>query len=91
MNRTRRPWGWILIGALLSGAACAEPIAASRGRWTGPIAEHSAGWPGGKARIDLQVDGTEARFSVDLGAAGSSLLAGEFAAGKRKDVFGPPA
>ena len=29
----------VLLGCLIAGAAAAEPIAASRGRWAGPIGE----------------------------------------------------
>lgn len=80
----------VLLGSLIAGAATAEPIAASRGRWAGPIGEAS-GWPGGAGRIELRVDGTADRFTVDFTGSGGSLVAGEFNAGKRKDVFGPPA
>ena len=80
----------VLLGSLIAGAAAAEPIAASRGRWAGPIGEAS-GWPGGAGRIELRVDGTADRFTVDFTGPGGSLVAGEFHAGKRKDVFGPPA
>jgi len=80
----------VLLGSLIAGAAAAEPIAASRGRWAGPIGEAS-GWTGGAGRIELRVDGTADRFTVDFTGSGGSLVAGEFNAGKRKDVFGPPA
>ena len=72
-------------------AAAAEPIAASRGRWAGPIGEQASGKPGGAGRIELRVDGTADRFTVDFAGSGGSLVAGEFSAGKQKDVFGPPA
>lgn len=72
-------------------AAAAEPIAASRGRWAGPIGEQASGKPGGAGRIELRVDGNAERFTIDFAGAGGSLVAGEFTAGKRKDVFGPPA
>jgi len=72
-------------------AAAAEPIAASRGRWAGPIGEQPSGKQGGLGRLELRVDGTAARFTVDFAGPGGSLVAGEFSAGKQKDVFGPPA
>jgi hypothetical protein len=81
----------VLLGSLIAGAAAAEPIAASRGRWSGPIADRPAGGPGGAGRIELRVDGTAARFTVDFAGPGGSLVAGEFSVGKQKDVFGPPA
>jgi hypothetical protein len=82
--------GAFLLGVCIAGAAVAEPIAASRGRWAGPIGDAS-GWPAGAGRIELRVDGSDARFKVDLTGAGGALVAGEFTAGKQKDVFGPPA
>ena len=72
-------------------AAAAEPIAASRGRWAGPIGEQPSGKQGGPGRLELRVDGTADRFTVDFAGPGGALVAGEFSAGKRKDVFGPPA
>jgi hypothetical protein len=80
----------IVACAACVAAAAAEPIAASRGRWAGPIGDAS-GWPAGAGRIELRVDGSDARFKVDLTGASGALVAGEFAAGKQKDVFGPPA
>lgn len=88
--RSARTATALVLAGLIASAAAAEPIAASRGRWAGPIGEAS-GWPGGAGRIELRVDGTGERFTVELAGAGGSLLAGEFTAGKKKDVFGPPA
>jgi hypothetical protein len=88
--RTARWTMAIVACAACAVAAAAEPIAASRGRWAGPIGDAS-GWPGGAGRIELRVDGSDARFKVDLAGPGGALVAGEFAAGKQKDVFGPPA
>jgi len=81
----------VLLG-VLAAAAAAEPIADSRGRWAGPIAD-SSGWTGGAGRVELRVDGGGERFTVDFAGPGGALLAGEFQAGKdrSKDVFGPPA
>jgi len=88
--RTARRTLAIVACAVCFAAAAAEPIAASRGRWAGPIGDAS-GWPGGAGRIELRVDGSDARFKVDLSGPGGALVAGEFTAGKQKDVFGPPA
>jgi hypothetical protein len=88
--RSARTATALVLAGLIAGAAAAEPIAASRGRWAGPIGEAS-GWPGGAGRMELRVEGTAGRFTVDLAGSGEPLLAGEFSAGKQKDVFGPPA
>jgi hypothetical protein len=88
--RSARTATVLVLAGLIAGAVAAEPIAASRGRWAGPIGEVS-GWPGGAGRMELRVDGTAERFTVDLAGSGEALLAGEFSAGKQKDVFGPPA
>ena len=79
-----------VLAGLIAGAAAAEPIAASRGCWAGSIGDAS-GWTAGAGRIELQVDGSDARFKVEFAGPGGSLVAGEFSAGKQKDVFGPPA
>jgi len=81
----------VVLGGLASAAALAEPIAASRGRWTGVVAERTVGAPGGTGRIELRVDGTPERFTVELAGNGVPLLSAELTAGKQKDVFGPPA
>lgn len=88
--RTARCTLAIVACAVGAAAAAAEPIAASRGRWAGSIGDAS-GWTAGAGRIGLQVDGSDARFKVDLAGPGGALVAGEFSAGKQKDVFGPPA
>jgi hypothetical protein len=90
MLSVRSTAAFVLAG-LIAGAAAAEPIAASRGRWAGPIGEQAPGKQGGPGRIELRVDGTADRFTVDLAGPGGALLAGEFQSGKDKDVFGPPA
>jgi hypothetical protein len=90
IHLARRATALVLAG-LIAGAVAAEPIAASRGRWAGPIGEQTSGTPGGAGRIELRVDGTADRFTVDFAGPGGSLVAGEFSAGKRKDVFGPAA
>jgi hypothetical protein len=91
MSDSRKQWIAALLCGVLAGAAAAEPISASRGRWAGPVGERTAGWPAATARLELRVDGTAERFAIDLAAPGGTLVAGEFAAGKQKDVFGPPA
>ena len=68
---------------------CCRAHRSSRGTWTGSIGERSAGWSGGAAKIELRVDGSENRFSVNLSGPSGPLLADEFQAGKRKDVFDP--
>lgn len=90
MIRSRNAAVTILLLAF-AVAAAAEPIAASRGRWSGPIGEQTSGKQGGAGRIELRVNGTADRFTVDFAGPGGSLVAGEFSAGKQKDVFGPPA
>ena len=80
----------ILLCMLIAGSTGAEPIAASRGVWSGPIGERSSGWPAGAAKVELRVDGSESRFSVNLAGPGGPLLIGEFQASKRKDVFDQP-
>jgi hypothetical protein len=90
MILSARPAATFVLAGLIAGAVAAEPIAASRGRWAGPIGDAS-GWSGGAGRIELRVDGSDARFKVDLSGPGGALVAGEFTAGKQKDVFGPPA
>lgn len=80
-----------LLCGLIAGDSAAEPIAASRGIWTGVIGERSSAWPTGAGKIELRVDGSESRFSVNLVVPGESVLAGDFQAGSRKDVFEPPA
>ena len=86
-----RPAVALVLAGLIAGAVAAEPIAASRGRWAGPIGEQTSGKPGSTGRIELRLDGTADRFTVDFAGPGEALVAGEFSAGKRKDVFGPPA
>jgi hypothetical protein len=81
----------IVLGVLVAGAAAAEPIAASLGRWAGPAAGSGAAVPGGAGRVELRVDGTAERFTITFSGPGGPLLAAELAAGKEKDVFGPPA
>ena len=73
------------------GGTGAEPIAASRGTWTGPIGERSSGWASGAGKVELRVEGSEERFSLNLAGPGGSLLVGEFQASNRKDIFDPPA
>jgi hypothetical protein len=85
-----RPAAALVLAGLIAGTVAAEPIAASRGRWAGPIGEQASGKSGGGGRIELRVDGTADRFTVDFAGPGGSLVAGEFSTGKRKDVFGPP-
>jgi hypothetical protein len=80
----------VLIGAF-DGAALAEPIAASRGSWSGAIGERTSGWPAGATRVELRVDGSDKEFSVALSGPGGALLDASFVAGSRKDVFDPPA
>ena len=79
-----------LLLCLVAAAAAAEPITASRGRWSGPVGERSSAWPG-DGKVELRLDGSADRFTFDVAGPGGSLIAGEFQAGKRKDVFGPPA
>jgi hypothetical protein len=81
----------ILLYGLMAGGTAAEPIAASRGTWTGPIGERSSAWPAGAGNVELRVEGSEERFSLNLVGPGGSLLVGEFQASNRKDVFDPPA
>jgi hypothetical protein len=81
----------ILLCSLIAGGTAAEPIAASRGIWTGPIGERSAAWSSGAGKIELRIEGSDNRFSVNLTGPGGSLLADVFQAGNRKDVFDPPA
>lgn len=90
MTFSVRPAAAFVLAGLIAGAAAAEPIAASRGRWAGTIGEAS-GWSGGAGRMELRVDGSGERFTVDFTGPGGALVAGEFTAGKQKDVFGPPA
>ena len=80
----------VLALATMATSLGAEPIAQSVGRWAGPITERSPGWLA-EGRIELRVDGTPEKFSVDLVGPPGPMLAGEFRAGERKDVFGPPA
>jgi hypothetical protein len=91
----RRAWRClgpaIVLGICIAGAAAAEPIAASRGRWAGPAAESASWTSGGAGRVELRVDGTAERFTVIFAGPGGPLLAADLAAGKDKDVFGPPA
>ena len=77
-----------LLCGLLSGGAAAEPVAASRGTWTGQVSAGASGWPSGK--VELRVEGGESRFSVNLAGPGGSLLTSEFQAGNRTGVFEPP-
>ena len=72
----------IVLAGLIASAAAAEPIAASRGRWAGPIGEQAPGKQGGPGRIELRVDGTADRFTVDFAGPGGPLVAGEFSAGQ---------
>jgi hypothetical protein len=80
----------LVLGVLVAGAACAEPIEASRGQWSGAVAERSANAPG-QGRVALRVEGTAERFKLELANAGGPVFAGEFVRGERKDVYGPPA
>ena len=80
----------LLLTALMAGGTAAEPIAAARGTWTGTIGERSSGWPGGAAKVELRVEGSDNRFSVNLAGPGGPLLTGEFQASKRNDVFDQP-
>jgi hypothetical protein len=82
---------WIILLGAFAGSALAEPIAASRGAWSGAIGERSAGWPAAAARVDLQLDGDDKQFRLALSGPGGSLIDASFVAGERKDVFGPPA
>jgi hypothetical protein len=81
----------ILLCSVIAGGVAAEPIADSRGTWTGAIGERSSAWSAGTAKIELRVEGGDSRFSVDFTGPGGPLLASEFQAGNRKDVFDPPA
>jgi hypothetical protein len=91
MIGSRRLAAVISLCSLIAGVAAAEPIAASRGTWTGPIGERTSAWSGGAGKVELRVEGSEDRFSVNLTGPGDSLLTGEFQAGNRKDVFDTPA
>jgi hypothetical protein len=79
-----------LVLATMATSLGAEPVAQSAGRWAGPISERSPGWLA-EGRIELRVDGTPEKFSVDLVGPAGKMLGGEFRAGERKNVFGPPA
>jgi hypothetical protein len=79
-----------LIAVQAAGAAFAEPIVASRGRWSGTVGEQPAASPVRSGSLQLRVDGSAERFTVNLAGAGGEFFAGEFRAGERKDVFGAP-
>jgi hypothetical protein len=80
----------ILLYGLIAGGTAAEPIAASRGVWAGPIGERSSASPSGAGKVELRIDGSENRFSVNLAGPGGSLLVSEFQASSRANVFDPP-
>jgi len=90
MIGSRRLLVAIVLCGLVAGGAAAQPIAASRGVWTGVVGERSSDWPAGAGKVELRVDGTEGRFSINLSAPGEAVLASDFQAGSRKDVFEPP-
>ena len=90
MTGTRTASLVFLIAIHAAGAAFAEPIVASRGRWSGMVGEQPAASPLRAGALQLRVDGGAERFTVNLAGAGGELFAGEFRAGERKDVFGAP-
>lgn len=90
MRNARRLLGFLLLLGLFVGSAGAEPIASSRGRWSGTVGEQPAGSPVRAGALQMRIDGGPERFSINLAGAGGELFAGEFRAGERKDVFGAP-
>lgn len=91
MAHRRRRLTTLLLAGLVAGAAAAEPITASRGQWGGVVTERTPGPALPADRVALRIDGGAERFSVNFAGPGGPLLSGEFQAGARKDVFGPPA
>lgn len=90
MPRLRSRLLAVLLCTCAAGSVTAEPIAGSRGRWTGTIAEPPAGSTLRAGAVELTVDGSAERFTVKLAGPGGEWVAGEFRAGERKDVFGAP-
>lgn len=86
-----RQISWTILLCTAAASAGAEPVAQSLGQWRGAVVERSAGAPVSQGPITLRLNGGGDRFSVDLSAAGASLVAGEFHPTARPDVFGPRA
>ncbi|GIK84550.1 MAG: hypothetical protein BroJett026_00310 [Betaproteobacteria bacterium] len=81
----------LLLAGLPAAAGAADPVAGSRGQWSGSVTERTPGPALPADRVTLRIDGAADRFSVHLAGPAGALLAGEFQAGARKDVYGPPA